>query len=340
MKIENCKLKITALLIFVVIGLIISIVAVRAWTNPTANPPGGGGALYYSGGNVGIGTTGPTKTFQIGNPSNSASIYNDYIDTINNMVFESRDNNDGGAFLFRSNKDAGTSDLVKIQRNGNVGIGTTAPGYKLDVKGNIVNSNPSQGYLGLTGDLPGYANNVYPTLKTNASYIYFSAGGAYSAYMSSAGTWTAVSDRNKKENFIEVNPQEILAKIDQMPMYQWNFKDENPSIKHIAPIGQDFYAAFGLNGDNDKMISHIDPSGVALVGVKALSNKLSVLEKGLMVDKTTGNLGIGTTNPAYKLDVDGTIRAQGVILTSPNGTCYRVTVSDAGALNTASITCP
>ena len=33
---------------------------VWGWTSPSANPPSGGGALYYSGGNVGIGTTTPT----------------------------------------------------------------------------------------------------------------------------------------------------------------------------------------------------------------------------------------------------------------------------------------
>jgi len=32
---------------------------VWGWTSPTGAPPTGGGALYYSGGNVGIGTTGP-----------------------------------------------------------------------------------------------------------------------------------------------------------------------------------------------------------------------------------------------------------------------------------------
>jgi len=92
--------------------------------------------------------------------------------------------------------------------------------------------------------------------------------------MNADGVWTSVSDRNKKENFVEVNPQEILAKIDKLPMYKWNFKAENSSIKHIAPVAQDFHTLFGLNGDNDRMISYIDPSGVALVGIKALSQKV------------------------------------------------------------------
>jgi len=33
---------------------------VWGWTSPSANPPSGGGALYYSDGNIGIGTTTPT----------------------------------------------------------------------------------------------------------------------------------------------------------------------------------------------------------------------------------------------------------------------------------------
>jgi len=55
---------------------------------------------------------------------------------------------------------------------------------------------------------------------------------------------------------------------------------------------------------------------------------------------TTSNVGIGTTNPTTKLDVrGGDIRvgvntSEGVILTSPNGTKYRLIVSDAGVLST------
>jgi hypothetical protein len=70
--------------------------------------------------------------------------------------------------------------------SGKVGIGTITPTYPLEVKGNIVNSNISitpGGYISLTGDLPGYANGLYPTLKTNHGNLYFSTGGGYTAYM-------------------------------------------------------------------------------------------------------------------------------------------------------------
>jgi len=55
-----------------------------------------------------------------------------------------------------------------------------------------------------------------------------------------------------------------------------------------------------------------------------------------------GNVGIGTATPASKLEVDnGDIEvvdsANGVILRSPNGTRYRITVDNAGNLTTSPI---
>ncbi len=51
------------------------------------------------------------------------------------------------------------------------------------------------------------------------------------------------------------------------------------------------------------------------------------------------NVGIGTTNPTSKLTVGGDVKvgintSQGVILTSPNGTAYRLVVDDSGNLST------
>jgi hypothetical protein len=55
-----------------------------------------------------------------------------------------------------------------------------------------------------------------------------------------------------------------------------------------------------------------------------------------------GNVGIGTTSPASKLtvtggDIEATDSASGIILKSPNGTRYRITVDDSGALTSSSI---
>jgi len=54
------------------------------------------------------------------------------------------------------------------------------------------------------------------------------------------------------------------------------------------------------------------------------------------------NIGINSTAPTAKLDVIGDVRvgidtSQGVILTSPNGTKYRLIVDDSGTLSTISI---
>jgi hypothetical protein len=56
----------------------------------------------------------------------------------------------------------------------------------------------------------------------------------------------------------------------------------------------------------------------------------------------SGNVGIGTTSPASKLTVTGgdievTDSTKGIILKSPNGTRYRVTISDLGVLSAASL---
>jgi len=58
---------------------------------------------------------------------------------------------------------------------------------------------------------------------------------------------------------------------------------------------------------------------------------------------TSSGVGIGTTNPTSKLTVRGgdisvgVSTAHGVVLTSPNGTQYRLIVSDAGALSTVAV---
>ena len=60
---------------------------------------------------------------------------------------------------------------------------------------------------------------------------------------------------------------------------------------------------------------------------------------------STGNIGIGETTPGTALEVGGgdvyvNSSANGVILRSPNGGCWRITVDNAGTLTTTAVTCP
>jgi len=92
------------------------------------------------------------------------------------------------------------------------------------------------------------------------------------AYVSPGGVWTNASDRNLKENFVPVMPAAILQKIDGLPVTEWNYKNEDPSVRHIGPVAQDFYSIFGV-GNSSTSISTIDPSGIALAGIQGLDQK-------------------------------------------------------------------
>lgn len=126
---------------------------------------------------------------------------------------------------------------------------------------------------------------------TRAFVVGSNAYNGNGAYLTKGGAWTNTSDKNKKENFILVNAQEILDKIASLPITQWNYKGESPSIKHIGPMAQDFYQIFKL-GTDDKSISTLDPAGIALVAIQELYKKDQTIEKQLEeINKLKADIG-------------------------------------------------
>lgn len=89
------------------------------------------------------------------------------------------------------------------------------------------------------------------------------------AYLSNGGTWTNASDRDTKENFASVDGQEMLKRLAATPITTWNYKAEDPSIRHMGPMAQDFYATFDL-GESERHISTVDADGVALAAIQGL----------------------------------------------------------------------
>jgi len=101
----------------------------------------------------------------------------------------------------------------------------------------------------------------------------------------SATAFTSTSDRNAKENFAPVSSSEVLERVASLPITTWNFK-EAPGARHMGPMAQDFYAAFGLGG-SDKTITTVDPDGVALAAIQGLNQKLERQAAQLKENETT-----------------------------------------------------
>jgi hypothetical protein len=88
------------------------------------------------------------------------------------------------------------------------------------------------------------------------------------------------------------------------------------------------------NLTSGSIFSVSDSSGVPSIDVNA--------DDTVLLAPYNGNVGIGTTIPTSRLHIIGDTRvgintSQGVILTSENGTRYRLIVSDAGVLSTISV---
>ncbi len=97
-------------------------------------------------------------------------------------------------------------------------------------------------------------------------------GGSCSLPAGGTPSWVCVSDRNAKEFITTIDPKSILSKVIAMPLTTWSYK--GVTRRHLSPMAQDFWAAFGL-GVDDKSIVSSDVSGVALAAVQGVNQKLN-----------------------------------------------------------------
>ena len=116
-----------------------------------------------------------------------------------------------------------------------------------------------------------------------------------------------------KENFEPISSTEILEKLVSMPITKWTFKQSDDSVKYVGPMAQDFHAAFGLGGSNDRVIHATNAQGITMAALQGLNTKVEdktktlearlnelevrvvILENSLSWSQkiATGNLGIG-----------------------------------------------
>jgi len=113
-------------------------------------------------------------------------------------------------------------------------------------------------------------SNRWTARASGGVYFWTDAGATSGVYVPSGGNaWSSLSDRNLKANITPVDGQEVLAHLATVPVATWNYTSQDASVRHMGPMAQDFYAAFGV-GEDDRHISTVDADGVALAAIQGL----------------------------------------------------------------------
>jgi hypothetical protein len=267
-------------------------------------------------GNVGIGTTAPSEKLQIGNPSltndsgttklrlvNGASS----IGSWNHLVAGNIDNNDP-YFAIETRKNSGTvsEDLRIIE--GNVGIGTTSPGAKLEVNtsdanGNAIFRGRSNSYVGQID----YIKFGYGPSSTNFAYIGDGSGtlsfGSV-ANRSLLNVWYTQSGNSDRVTIGQAGPQN--AAYGALGIFA-------PGVSGNAvglTVSNGYHAtSFKVLDDGQTTISAQQATTKPLILKGAASHTANLQEwqnsagTALSVVNASGNVGIGTTSPEGKLAI-------------------------------------
>lgn len=173
--------------------------------------------------------------------------------------------------------------------NGNfgvaIGLQNSASGQFSVAIGKNARTANRQGSVVLGDGCAGFSSDsVYPT--ANNQFVARGCGGIKfftSQNLSSGvqvaaggGSWSSVSDRNRKEHFLDLDGEDVLSRLRNVPVSTWNYRTQDASIRHMGPMAQDFAAAFSL-GEDSLMINTVDIDGVNMAGVKALTARTDAL---------------------------------------------------------------
>jgi hypothetical protein len=85
-----------------------------------------------------------------------------------------------------------------------------------------------------------------------------------------ASTWSSVCDQNMKENVLVLNPRDVLQRVDELPVYEFNYKGADAETRFRGPMAQDWHRLFPSKKDPLR-IDTLDLDGVALAAIKGLS---------------------------------------------------------------------
>ncbi|HEX2059358.1 MAG TPA: tail fiber domain-containing protein, partial [Thermoanaerobaculia bacterium] len=95
------------------------------------------------------------------------------------------------------------------------------------------------------------ANNEFAARATGGFRFRTNLGGTTGCNLpAGSGVFNCTSSRTTKENFTNVDGEELLATLRKVPVSTWNYIGEGAKVRHIGPMAEDFHAAFRLGTDD------------------------------------------------------------------------------------------
>ncbi len=179
----------------------------------------------------------------------------------------------GGGF-----NSAGGADSTVVGGRANVALGTSSL-----AAGRRAQAAHNGAFVWADGsdfDFPSTAANQFSVRATGGSRFVSSVDGSGSPIAGvelapGGGSWSSLSDEASKRAIDPVSGRSVLRELASIPISTWSYRAQDESIRHIGPMAQDFYRAFGV-GESRRRISSVDADGVALAAIKGLSARLRV----------------------------------------------------------------
>ena len=115
------------------------------------------------------------------------------------------------------------------------------------------------------------ANNQFSARYAGGYRLFTNATKTTGVSLNAGGSsWNVISDRDRKESFLGIDGEDVLARIRSLPVSTWRYRgEEDRTVRHIGPMAQDWQRAFGFSRD-ETTINMSDFDGVNLAAIQAL----------------------------------------------------------------------
>ncbi len=288
----------------------------------------GNGVSWFNGGNVGIGTTSPNTALEVDGAISTTT--SDYVQgtTGSRLLLETSGSGNTHSYI-QAQSSGGTSnaeDLALQLYGGNVGIGTSSPDSKLQIKvgtdQNIgFNSHSSVARISSYND----AFTASSPLKINGSDLRFDISSVEKMRINASGNVSIGTTSAEARLHVAHNDGGVAAKFvhsgpgtgyapGSILLQAGQGTSRGQGIYHYnTEADENWFTGVPYNVTSRKWIVANKPSTTFDLDTAQLSHALMTIDSD-----NDGNVGIGTTSPGEKLEVSGNVKAETLIATDLN----------------------